>query len=244
MKIFQKQCITFLLICLAISSLLFITSCYDENFMQQTNGNDVPFIITNDRDRAYIIGRRIRELSLIPGIDEPAILVNGDPITRREINTRNIRANYPNRNSQPFDEIINIMLRQTVALQEAQQRGLQPIPGRLHAGMETLRRLREDMPEIISAHIEGLGISEDEYFNMRKESEYNSVLIDALAESIIETHTDEIRVAADIRMEETDEALHRAFFIVSQEFVRDYFDNLVEQANIEILDPEIRELLQ
>ena len=167
----------------------------------------------------------IRDLSLIPTIDEPVVLVNGEPITKREIATWRILFQWP----ESTNEVVTEMIRLRVALQEAVRMGLKPdqhmIDGHVGAIQDALHDHTEFSGFLIRWQIEWMGITEDEFIAREEKYVYESELIVQLQRHVVYEETGMIR---------------------SDDFAMDIFmrhvDNLVERANIEILDPELKKL--
>ena len=225
-----------------IVAVILLAGCYNYQKNENLFNNFENFQWQDE----FLMGERVRNLSLIPGIDDPAILVNGHPITRRQIETDNIFANRF-AEVEPLNTVIdsaNRLIRENISLQVAKHLELQPSQEAINGSMESIRALIEHESGRHISFIEGLGMTIDEYLAMRESNAYNNFLIAVLKEYFRDANFSEIRAAADIRMEETNEASHRAFLNVVSEFFERYVDELVEQADIEILDPEIRELLQ
>jgi len=176
-----------------------------------------------------------RESDDIYGIDEPVIVVNGEPIRRREIEVMKI---YDDVSLDTFSlrENIDSMIRDKVILQEARRQDLHPSQDRINDYIEPLVRLVEEGDEWILAIIEGLGQTKEEFFAEQEKLAYDMFLKEALWLPIYEEQRNEIEVEAIRRNVD--------YNLVVQEFYERFVDELVENADIEILDPEIRELLQ
>jgi len=187
------------------------------------------------REQQFRISRAIRELDNIAEIDETAILVNGSPISRRQIEISNIRINQFFGIGSLSENIISL-IRDEVALQEARRLGLVVPSDRLDAIINDITPIDEDNRKIREARIEGLGITEEEYFVQQRENMSLHIQSNMLWEYVREANIDAIREEVDIR--------DVLFIDVSREFYERFVDELVENADIEILDPEIRELLQ
>ena len=171
---------------------------------------------TNEKELWYSIGARIKGISMIQGIDDPAILVNGYSITKKEIETQKILKDAPNSSS--LKENINLMIRAKVVWAEAIRLGIQPSQDRINAYVEQSKEgLGEGTPEMILSYIEGMGITQEEYLAMLEKAAYEMFQKEALWTFVESSQKD-------------------------KDYER-YVDGLVKKANIEILDPDIKKLL-
>jgi len=138
--------------------------------------------LTWDRDMQYYVGTRIRALDDIPGIDEPVILVNGQPITRRNVEVIKIWGMM--QNSFSLREGINAFIRDKVAILEAARLGIEPSQDAIEAYMRDITENFEeglgDFVEMMLSHLDGLRITLDEYFVQLEIMAYDSFLLDEL----------------------------------------------------------------
>jgi hypothetical protein len=191
----------------------------------------------SEREIEIRITSVIRELDNVPGIDEPAVLVNGTPIAKREIEAIYIRRTM-NFMEASLSEIVEPMIRDIVALQEAIRLELEPSQQRIEAQMEVARRGRESIREVFEARLEGLGITEEEYWEENDRGTYNNALVSALKDRIRNEYRAEIREESIRRGGSTTGGLE--FVKVTDEFFARYVDDLVAQATIEILDDRLK----
>ena len=182
----------------------------------------------SNEENWYYMGRRYRELSDIPGIDDPVILVNELPVTRRMIESQKIQGDF----SESFSlrESIELLIRMKVIQSEANRRGVHPSQDDINTFWKYERKSLEDgSNEMTLAYIKGTGETIDEYILATEEGTYAIMQGLSFFEFIIELYDDEIR-AEEIR------GIHG--------FYERYIDELVANADIEILDPEIKELFR
>lgn len=211
----------------AVIGILSLTSCSGQesrnsDFMstaiQEDNSNTDDFASYDEETQKelwYSVGVKCKELSTVPGIDDPVILVNGLQITKRTVEFQKALQILPN--SKPLkDEIISIV-RSKVVQSEAIKRGIQPsqesIDAYLEQNLDVLKNEASGSAPIL-AYIEGMGMTIEEYMETQEELAYNMYQRSALWLSVKAT----------------------------QESYDKFVDELVEKADIEILDSEIKSL--
>jgi len=232
MYICRKYWITLLIAFFLVIGLIVLAGCLPQ---EQTEMIEEDWL--SNRETWFYMGRRHSELDAIPGIDEPVIWVNGLPITRRTIEVQKINNIFEYPNTLSLEESIELFIRIKVVQSEAVRRGIHPPPDRVNFDLEHERKRIEEEPNGLTlAYIVGRGITIDEYILMNIESSYAQIQVDYFWRSIIELYDNEIQAEAIIQ--------NRDPYFVAFEFRDRYIDELVENADIEILDPEIRELLQ
>ena len=239
---YNKRTFVTLLIAFVIIGLL--TGCYIQAEQEENFGNLTTQAYSTDDQSTqtdeinpwelfHSVGEKIRELDAILEIDDPAFFINGHPISRREIEISRIW-NDISPNASSLRESIDSIIRDNVLLQEAQRQNLQPSLERISNYIEPLRLFVEEGNEWILAQIEGMGLTEEAFFAEQEKLAYNMFLREALWLPIYVEQKNEIEAEANRRNVNYD--------IVVQEFYAKFADDLVRQANIEILDPAIREL--
>lgn len=161
-----------------------------------------------------------KALNNIEGIDNPAIMVDGKAITKRQIETLKITNSHTDLSE---IEIIDSAVREFVLNLEAERLQIKPEQEKIDTIMEQNRLfLEEKQPgsEIDLAYIEEKGITLEEYLHYTEDVLYKMFQRDALREYVgIE-----------------DEAY-------SEEY-EEYIDGLVKNADIEIVDPDIKKLYE
>ena len=209
-----------------------IPELWDESFvgLWDRASEEERWAFLSERERDFRTSKAIRELDNIPGIDNPAILINGLPVARREVEVRNIHINFPFGTEQ-LSEIVRPIIRDEVALQEAIRLGLEVSQDSLERRISAFKQNLESIKEILEKRIEGLGVTEEEYLAEQEKRIYNDILIFELSVYVRNTKADAISAEADRR--------DVLFVVVAQEFFERYVDDLVDQATIDILDPEI-----
>lgn len=219
--------IRLLLILVTVTGTIFLVSCSEQenkniDFMstaiQEDSSSTDDFALYDEETQKelwYSVGVKCKELSTVPGIDDPVILVNGLQITKRTVEFQKALQILPN--SKPLkDEIISIV-RSKVVQSEAIKRGIQPSQESIDAYLEqNLDVLKNEAPGSapILAYIEGMGMTIEEYMETQEELAYNMYQRSALWLSVEAT----------------------------QESYDKFVDELVEKADIEILDSEIKSL--
>ncbi len=183
---------------------------YDYEASESTLNNDEEL-----NDLWFSVGLKYKELSSVPGIDDPVIIVNGLNITRKTIEYQKALQMLPN--SKPLkDEIVSIV-RQKVVQSEAIKRGIKPSQESIDEYLKgEMDALKEEIPgtETILSYIKGMGITIEEYIETQEELAYSMYQRSELWLSVEDT----------------------------QESHDKFVDSLVEKAEIEILDPEIKSL--
>ena len=216
MCIYQKRPFKFMLKFFVFVNIIFIIMCFFGCAPKGTNADiddkidvvssDIPIQGQEegmDSDTWLSLGAEIRELNSISGMDEPVILVNGYPITKKEIETQKIYSKYLGK-----------------AKTEAMRLDIQPSREKIDAYLkqvdETLKN-KAVGTETIFAYMEGAGITQEAYLSMLEETSYDMFQRKALWESVKASQKDKD--------------------------YENYIDELVRNAEIEILAPEVEELL-
>ena len=162
----------------------------------------------------FSVGQKITEISSIPGIDDPAILVNGLQITKEIVEGQKaLQAVYTNNS---FKDKIVLGVRNKVLNSEAIKQGIQPSQDNIDAYLKQVRDSFDDGTsdtDVMVSYMKGMGITIDEYMEQQKAVAYDQFQRDALRKSL-PAGTDWNK----------------------------YTDGLVEKADIQILDPEIQAL--
>ena len=222
---------TLLLTSLIVIGTVFLVGCVEQeqrntDFMSsEIQLHSAIFMFSEEDDEREIgtsIGLKNRELlSAVSSPDEPAILVNGLPITNGTIAFQRAYQLLPS--SRPLREEIVSIVRLKVAQSEAIRLGIQPSQDEIDAYLE--RELYDLKNESFGSgfflgYIEGMGITIEEYMVTQEQLVYESFQRQGLWDSL----WDSVETMRDNREK--------------------YIDDLVNRATIEILDPEIRELFQ
>jgi hypothetical protein len=235
MRTYQKWLMLFTII-----GLFLLGSCADQNIMPQDTTPQADYIdenelevlrkevsnIDNDRDLQLYLGEKIQSLSDIPGIDGPAVTVNGYPITKKTVESIKILNVAPN--SIPLKDEINSTLRHAAINAEANKKGIKPsqdsIDTYLKQGKDSLEN-RYAGTDGILAYIEGREITIDAYLSELEEVAYEMYQREALWLSV--RNEKKIEAEAIKRNVETD--------VVDKEQYDKYIEGLMKKAKIEIL---------
>ncbi len=165
----------------------------------------------------YDNGVKIKALSDVVGIDEPAILVNNQPITKREIETAIILNDHK---GTPVKKTIAFFIRTKALELEAERLGIQPSEDKLNTYLSQIRAAfkSEDTVgnELIFAYLDGMNVTIEEYLTSYEQVAYRLLRRGALWESIEKTG----------KFKDLEE----------------YGNELVKKAKIEILDPDIEKI--
>lgn len=175
-------------------------------------------VMTENREKMLNIGREIKALDDISGIDETVILVDDYPITRKTFEVQRIYTKYIKNTT--LKEAIEEIIKNTAIKAEAERLNIQPSEEKIDAYIESVdSTLREDVTgaEIDIALIEGLGITREEYILQQREIAYNMYQREALWLSVEDSQKDK----------DYDQ----------------YMDEIAKKADVEILDEEISTIL-
>ena len=188
----------------------------------QVNSNEEDYIGLTEKEAKEIgisVGMKNKELlSSVSDVDEPAILVNGIAITNRTICYQKAMQLYPGIGTLK-DNIVSIV-RTKVVQSEAIKKNIEPSQKDIDAYLqEELKTFKEGTTfglDFEVGYIEGMGITIEEYIESRKQMIYDMYQRNQFWASVqpIEKNKEE------------------------------YIDDLVKKAEIEILDPEIKQLFQ
>jgi len=153
------------------------------------------------------LGGKIRDLNTRPGINDVVIMVNGYPITRKDIEVQKIYDEFSQSKSNTED-IINSLIRYRVIKCEAdrlnvnvEQSTVSEYIGQIKKSLEN----KEPGTEVILSMIKGAGATIDEYINVLELSAYDMFQRDALRKKLkkeksedFEAYIDELVQRAEI----------------------------------------------
>jgi len=166
---------------------------------------------------SFKLGVRMAELSLVSGLDVPAVLVDGEVITKREVEAQRVAIEVRD-TSVSLKEGVGALIAMSVLRVEAARLGIEP-SYRMRLYLEQAREgLETDGSgvELILAYIEGAEMTHEEFWEGFERETYNRFLRGAFIDYLEEA-------APGVSLER-------------------YVDRLVARAEIEILDPELKEL--
>ena len=184
------------------------------------------------------LGIKYKELSTIPQMEDPAILVNGQAITKKSIEFAKAQVNiqitkFKNDFQTLFKREVILMVRANMVKQEAIRKGIKPSKDLIDGHLEEQKDFL-GTNAAMRGYLEGRGMTEEEYLAEIKESANVTFQRVALRESVMASQADKIQSEA----EERDVALSE----VETEYWEKYVDKLIMKAKIEILEPEIKKL--
>jgi len=178
-----------------------------------------------------------------PELDTVAMIVDGDEISKREIEQSKLAAlTRVNNEVVEIDlhqeekrEIIELV-RNAVVNAEAKRKGIQPKQEDIDQYINEQREMF-NIPEsntVINLYIKASGLTEEEYWNNMGKAKYISMQRSMLYESVMTPLEEDINI----------EAGERGAIVadVRTEYWEKYIDELVSKAEIEILDPELKAL--
>ena len=174
---------------------------------------------TGDEETWKLLGEEIRKLDDIPDIDEAAIYVNGQVVTKKEIEIEKINAQYLKNFS--LSERLQTLFRNKICKAEAIHLNIEPSQESIDTYLkQTLMTLNEKAvgTEVILAYLEGLGVTTEEYIVMLEKTAYDMYQREAL----------------------------RAYVETSGKgkSYEQYVDELAENAEIKVSAPEYKDFLQ
>jgi len=152
------------------------------------------------------IGKRIKQLSDVEGIDEPVIFINEFFVTKREYETEKILNDVRNLS---LKEAIDSLIKTNIIKSETTRLGIVPSYEGINNYLESIK---EDMEsnvqgtETFFALMEGLGLTLDEFLIEQEKMAYDMFLMVALREHVeqmnknYEKYIDELVKKADIRI--------------------------------------------
>lgn len=191
-----------------------------ENISDNVDCNDIVGEKTdNINEKCFLLGRKIYELSEIDGINDTAVYVNGYPITRKEISSQVIISEILNEPSPT--QRVQKLIRNKVVETEAVKRDIKP-------SMEIVEEYLKQTKEVLNGkdgvainnYIEGRNITQQEYIDELKDSEY-----------IVQQ-----RVELWNNIRETNESY-------SENDYEKYVDGLMKKAKIVYVDEDIKKIM-
>lgn len=179
------------------------------------------------------MGRKTKELSQVPGIDEAAIQVGKKSITKKSIEL--MRYSDDDQRDDLLKREIILSVRKQVVEQEAERRNLTVEQDKIDA---VIQQQRQDgaayAAGAVEGYIEEVGITEEEYWKNGEELIRISLLRGALREEILSPRKEEFIAEVEERGITFKEA--------QNEYWESYVDGLVLKSHIKILDPELKKL--
>lgn len=172
-----------------------------------------PIEITNT-DAWTKIGEEIRKLDDISGIDETVIMVNGQSITKKEIETQKIYAK--NLGDKTLNDYIKSIIRDKVIKAEAIRLDIEPLQESIDVYLNHVDMVLEEKAvgtETVFALMEGMKISKKEYLALQEKVAYDMYQREALWKAV------------ELTQEEKN--------------YEEYIDTLVGNATITVLDSEM-----
>ena len=172
-----------------------------------------PIEITNT-DAWTKIGEEIRKLDDISGIDETVIIVNGQSITKKEIETQKIYAK--NLGDKTLNDYIKSIIRDKVIKAEAIRLDIEPLQESIDVYLNHVDVVLEEKAvgtETVFALMEGMKISKKEYLALQEKVAYDMYQREALWKAV------------ELTQEEKN--------------YEEYIDTLVGNATITVLDSEM-----
>lgn len=173
-------------------------------------------IAINDKESGILLGQKIKALSDDPEMNKVVIIVDGYEITKKDVEAERINSTMTN--SGTFEERVEELIRVTVLNAEAERLGILPSQDRIDNYLAQVKTgLEEGKNDFFVGYIEGMGITQDEYFKNIEDVTYKIFQREALWN----------QVSPEGKYGNYD----------------DYSKYLVDKADIQILDPELKKML-
>lgn len=217
-----------LLICIALIVIFSLSGCKVENQTYEIINGNVESL--NDKDmvegktddineKYFLLGRKIYELSEIDGINDIVAYVNGYPVTRKEIVSQVIISEILCEPSSK--ERVQKLIRNKVVETEAIKRDIKPSTEKIEEYLnQTKEILSGEEGATINNYIEGRNMTQQEYIDELRESEY-----------IIQQ-----RVELWNYIKETNKSY-------SENNYEKYVDGLMKKAKIKYLDEDLKKIM-
>ena len=190
--------------------------------------------ISIQKERAFRLGKKIKELDNIQGINDTVILVNGCAITKKDVEKKKIHGEFSN--SFSLKNGIEELIQEKAIETEAIRLEIEPSKDEINNYLEMVRSSIESNPnsvEIQNAYLEGRGITREEYFKELEKVEYKNFQHTALWEAV--KPKEKIQSEATERNIDVND--------VDSEYHAKYISDLVDKSQISIFDSEIKEIL-
>lgn len=236
------------LLVIVVVSLFMFCGCFYNNAGKIED--DVVSEVVNDIEQEYIsiydddsskmmfeMGVKIRELESIPGIDDIVLVVNGCHITKKDIEKEKIVEENEEKYS-PKELVLKVM-REKVVISEAIKMKIGPPKDKINAYIEQIRAILKSNSDIalaLQSYMEGMEITIEQYLTILEQKEYENYQRIGLWEMVKSVEKDE-----QIQKEANDRGV--SVGVVDAEYYEKYVDELMDKAEIQILDEEIARIL-
>lgn len=183
-----------------------------------------------------LMAPRLKALNNDETLDEAAIIIDGQTITRRIVETEKVYAEFLDQ------EEYAIALKQRLE-KTIEDKVLDIEAGRLNIEVpkgevdDYINHIKESFalaPEMSDYLIEGAGMTEDEYYNSLEDTTYHKARRSQLLLQYVADHEEEIQSEANRR--------NVSYQEVADEYKEKYKSELVKKADIIILDDEVKKL--
>lgn len=144
--------------------------------------------VRTNAETMRLVGEKIKELDDFPEMNQAAVLVNGQTITRKEVEAMKIWCQYTGGDS--LEDRIRGAIQKIVINTEADRLGIEPSQDKIDAYMKEEKTVFETNAvgtEYIISYMEGMGMKKEEYFKELEKSAYNMFQRDALRVHVLET---------------------------------------------------------
>ena len=211
-------------------------------------------------EKMFLIGQKIKAVNEDESLDEVAITVNGCSITKRSIERMKILLGIEKLQAESIDDEVSLRedifkkIRDIVMETEAERQGIEGSQDEVDEYIEWLRKTNEkysidytkkasensitenSFSDPIQAFYAGVELlSMDEYYSETAESLYKASVRDNLWQSYREKYENEIQREAEQR--------NVSIADVEKEYRTNYEIELIKRAKIEVLDPEVKEII-
>ena len=136
-----------------------------DNNTDTINEGSAAIDISTQKEQAFRLGRKLKELENVQGINDTVILVNGCAITKKDVEKKKIHGEFSDSSS--IKNGIEELIQEKAVSTEASRLRIEPSKDEINNYLEMVWNSIESNPnsvEIQSAYLEGRGITEEEYF--------------------------------------------------------------------------------
>ena len=239
MEVAMIKEILFGMICTA---MLFLAGCgiLNKTDTERFAGNDE--IITDEDmskyalsfERGFELGIKIKEILDNPEFDKPAIRINEEYISQYAIETAKVFVEGTPAKDLKHEIISKI--KANVLRREANRLNIKPADEEVEEYFNfSIRALEENGNNFLDGYLKGRDMTIEEYTAEIKDDIYYMKQGEALQAYILKDMEQELIKEADKRK--------TSVWEVEKEYYDEYVDELIKKADIEYLDPEIKQII-
>ena len=233
---------------LLVSGIIFISGCNDQNKNLDNRAdivNEEESVNYWDSDNENTLlnekmlemSQKLRALNSDKTMDKVVITVNGIAISKREIEAAKVFAEYSGPDALTVKERIEKTIKDRVLDSEAERIGITVSQKEIDEQIDSYKEYyKNGFPKDIEAVIEGMGMTEDEYYSFLSGSILKKIKRNRLWIKFRDENEAKIQEEAEKRDLSAGE--------IENEYKDKFETELVEKADIIILDDEVKKLLE